>query len=280
MLSLFLVGLIGEAASVSCPPCTSGLQCDTNTGICRPFRQAFSNPPQLSCGTCSLGTMCDSNTGICRAFRFPGNYDQPTTSLCVGVTCPTGYMCDNNTGTCRKFRDLSAIPNAPIWRMSSGICRSFRPTPSAIDRCQGVLCPQGTECDLNTGVCRPFRQADNLPPVTCPANSYYTGCASPCPNTCTENSSRCSLPCIPTCACNQGYVQASATDTSCILSTQCQQYRVDRCTKLQCPPDTNCLDGYCNPKMCPSVVKPAIRAGCRYMLTRNINGCLAIDLNC
>ncbi|VDK59392.1 unnamed protein product [Cylicostephanus goldi] len=99
--------------------------CDTNTGICRPFRNIDNVDTQIPCGTCSAGTMCDSNTGICRPFRIPGttvsnlfypySYRQtyvneidiplkPSPNLCYGVACPVGFQCDDNNGICRKFR--------------------------------------------------------------------------------------------------------------------------------------------------------------------------------
>ncbi|XGW31083.1 hypothetical protein V3C99_009776 [Haemonchus contortus] len=106
---LLLLPLVRRTSSESCPPCPAGFQCDTNTGICRPFRPAYTTLTELPCGDCPQGTMCDSNTGLCRVFRFPGNYDQTSTSLCAKVVCPTEYMCDNNTGACRKFRVL-ALP--------------------------------------------------------------------------------------------------------------------------------------------------------------------------
>ncbi|RCN48408.1 trypsin Inhibitor like cysteine rich domain protein, partial [Ancylostoma caninum] len=245
---------------------------------------------------CPQGTQCDSNTGICRPFRPLPNYPAAT-DPCSGVVCPQGTQCDTNTvnvfsGICRPFRPLPNPPAAsdPCERVScpqgtacdtnTGICRPFRPLPDApIGKCQGVICPQGTECDTNTGICRPFRPADSTT-ASCPANSYYSDCASPCPPTCTEAATRCSLACIPTCVCNNGYTQASATDTTCVLSTQCSVYQADRCTALQCPSDMTCIDGYCNPRHCPMVVKPPIRSGCRYMLTRNVNNCLTIDLSC
>ncbi|ETN83502.1 hypothetical protein NECAME_01809, partial [Necator americanus] len=86
--------------------------------------------------------------------------------------------------------------------------------------------------------------------------------------------------CIPTCVCKDGFIQASITDTTCVRSDQCNVYKTDRCSVLQCPSDMTCLEGYCNPKQCPLVVKPPIRTGCRYMLTRNVNNCLTTDLSC
>ncbi|KAK6033443.1 hypothetical protein OSTOST_00349, partial [Ostertagia ostertagi] len=73
-----------EASSISCPPCSNGFQCDTNTGVCRAFRfpgnydqvVLMREASSISCPPCSNGFQCDTNTGVCRAFRFPGNYDQ------------------------------------------------------------------------------------------------------------------------------------------------------------------------------------------------------------
>ena len=47
--------------------CASGYTCDTNTGYCRKFRQAY--PGNVGCGVCPLGTKCDYNTGKCQPFR-------------------------------------------------------------------------------------------------------------------------------------------------------------------------------------------------------------------
>ncbi|KAK6765971.1 hypothetical protein RB195_025717 [Necator americanus] len=245
--------------------CPQGTQCDSNTGICRPFRPV---PPAASdpCDriTCPQGTTCDTNTGICRPFRPLPN--PPTAAdKCDGVLCPQGTQCDSNTGICRPFRPT---PNSPIANdpcsgvvcpqgtncdMNTGICRPFRPaSDDVVDRCQSVICPQGSDCDKNTGTCRPFRTADSET-VTCPENSYYSDCASPCPYTCTDISKRCDQSCIPTCVCKDGFVQASITDTTCVRSDQCNVYKTDRCSVLQCPSDMTCLEGYCNPKQCPLV---------------------------
>ncbi|WKY16189.1 hypothetical protein Q1695_001124 [Nippostrongylus brasiliensis] len=387
--------LLGKVLCIPCPSCPSGYQCDTNTGICRPFRQVNAYPPSLSCGNCPLGTMCDTNTGTCRVFRYPGAYED-STSRCAGVTCPTGYLCDNNTGTCRLFRqpttyrylklrrkrrqedlcvgvicpsgtqcdtntgicrqfrpdfnptspdrcDRVICPDGMQCDSNTGICRQFRPepypspldkcggvicpqgmecdsntgiclrfrpipTPTPLDNCDRVICPEGMECDSNTGICRKFRQP--TPPFDlcdgvicqegfycnsntgtcqlsrsqdgelCPANSYYSSCSTPCPETCNGAGNRCGLPCIATCVCNPGYVQASVTDMSCVLRTQCQLYQVDRCSQIRCQSDSVCIDGYCTPKNCPAIVKPTLQTGCRYILLRNVNNCLSIGLSC
>ncbi|RCN48407.1 hypothetical protein ANCCAN_05555 [Ancylostoma caninum] len=70
---LLVVVLLFQEAFSSCGICPVGTKCDSNTGICRPFRQLDAPPPTLTCGTCPAGTMCDSNTGVCRPFRIPGD---------------------------------------------------------------------------------------------------------------------------------------------------------------------------------------------------------------
>ncbi|CAJ0609307.1 unnamed protein product [Cylicocyclus nassatus] len=109
MLLLFLVLVqcfcqcFCESLALSCGVCPRGTMCDSNTGICRPFRIIDNVDAQIPCGTCTMGTMCDSNTGICRPFRIPGT--TPSPNLCNEVVCPVGYQCDDNNGICRKFRE-------------------------------------------------------------------------------------------------------------------------------------------------------------------------------
>ncbi|ULT82600.1 hypothetical protein L3Y34_012092 [Caenorhabditis briggsae] len=72
--TIFLMVLLAiyVGSQMTCNPvCTPPAFCDTNTGICRNFRQAFNGPVLIQCANCPAGTQCDSNTGICRTFRQP-----------------------------------------------------------------------------------------------------------------------------------------------------------------------------------------------------------------
>lgn len=110
--------LLRDVFTISCPACSAGYQCDENTGICRRFRQANADLPQLSCGNCPLGTMCDSNTGkltigtesqkpvdnamngdlwvsgSCRIFRFPGKYNDEVRTLTLQLEFNDEFGCE------------------------------------------------------------------------------------------------------------------------------------------------------------------------------------------
>uniref|UniRef100_H2RJX0 Fc gamma binding protein n=1 Tax=Takifugu rubripes TaxID=31033 RepID=H2RJX0_TAKRU len=56
--------------------------------------------------------------------------------------------------------------------------------------------------------------------VTCPANSHYELCGSACPATCSDPNapSKCKLPCVQTCTCNEGFVLSG---NRCVRTNNC-----------------------------------------------------------
>ncbi|CAK8696725.1 unnamed protein product [Clavelina lepadiformis] len=78
-----------------------------------------------------------------------------------------------------------------------------------------------TECqDHNVEICN-WRRNLNINSIECPANSYYQGCASLCPNTCADpyGSSSCALPHkVEDCVCNYGYLRDG---DRCIRKSEC-----------------------------------------------------------
>ncbi|XP_076799587.1 uncharacterized protein LOC143444282 [Clavelina lepadiformis] len=78
-----------------------------------------------------------------------------------------------------------------------------------------------TECqDHNVEICN-WRRNLNINSIDCPANSYYQGCASLCPNTCADpyGSSSCALPHkVEDCVCNYGYLRDG---DRCIRKSEC-----------------------------------------------------------
>lgn len=209
--------------------CAYGQQCDQNTGRCVTFRDPSRNPSQSRCSyiQCPTGYQCDWNYGICRNFR------DPNVKSCENILCPQGTTCDSNTGICRQFRPPSFARR------------------SITNYCQMAKCPNNFSCDPTDGVCKIKKRqvpqpedsaqifyaqtVPSHPPFPsiawqrptgdfCPPNSVYTECGSRCPYTCTELHPRCANDqqnCIGTCQCNNGYVQASRVNVTCVPAREC-----------------------------------------------------------
>jgi hypothetical protein len=70
--------------------------------------------------------------------------------------------------------------------------------------------------------------ADDADPLTvkCPPNSHFEECGTPCTFSCTEVQPNCKREeheCIRTCACNDGFVQVSSLNTSCVPAKECMR---------------------------------------------------------
>jgi hypothetical protein len=60
--------------------------------------------------------------------------------------------------------------------------------------------------------------------VKCPPNSHFVSCGTPCTFTCTNVKPKCKQTeheCLKTCVCNDGYVQVSALNTTCVKAKEC-----------------------------------------------------------
>ncbi|PAV85970.1 hypothetical protein WR25_26542 [Diploscapter pachys] len=239
------------------------MYCDQITKDCKPMASTSIKPVPIiivtftgndtDCpnGDCNTSTV-STRSPVQNEFVYSGTVCNDRDKVCM-----TGYFCSN--GQC--------LPELNI------------PNPDAFNPCDQLRCPQGTQCDTNTGMCEQFRPIQ--PPVgpVCPDNSHYVACGSPCPRSCTNDG--CNLPCIPTCQCNTGFTQASKTDTRCIPDYQCSLMSgINFCLNQTCPANHHCIEGYCNANVCPDIVKPSIRNGCSYVLSRNVNNCLMFDLDC
>lgn len=83
--------------------CPFGTKCDRLIGQCVPVTDNFCN----SDINCPIGMRCDTNTNLCRQFRQPITITPPidgNNNPCAFVTCPIGKSCDMNTGVCQQFR--------------------------------------------------------------------------------------------------------------------------------------------------------------------------------
>ncbi|TMS36563.1 hypothetical protein L596_003699 [Steinernema carpocapsae] len=139
--------------------------------------------------------MCDSTTGNCVRL-----------DLCAAISCPMGSACDLKTGNCISYSARSSrVP------------------------CDGVRCPQNYQCEASTGLCVRQKLAKSANKINdCPANSHYTNCGSPCPYTCNNVYPSCSnRKCAKTCQCNDGFVQVSVTNSTCVPAKKCANLNVD-----------------------------------------------------
>uniref|UniRef100_A0A2A6CV27 Uncharacterized protein n=1 Tax=Pristionchus pacificus TaxID=54126 RepID=A0A2A6CV27_PRIPA len=282
--------------------CNQGTSCDSNTGICRQFRPpAFhslsssssnavvmaSPTSQTSSATekdlcsdmqCPRGTRCNNVNGICeRISCIPTsnvtsksiNTEAPVvsttnrTDLCANIRCRNGATCDPNSGLCLlpSMDRCANIRCSGAQKCADGVCV----TP----KCFNVNCPTGTACSPVTGQCESF---------TCPDNSHFVECSSPCPASCGNTDSRCTSQCIPSCECNAGFIQASRTNMTCIERTACAPS--DSCTGIRCSGSMVCESGFCNPVNCPPLRKPPMKLRCDYGLKRDSRNCLYISLEC
>uniref|UniRef100_A0A914DQU9 TIL domain-containing protein n=1 Tax=Acrobeloides nanus TaxID=290746 RepID=A0A914DQU9_9BILA len=292
--------------------CPQGSSCDTNFGVCRQFR-----PPQTRQNLCALkncptGWTCDENTGICREFRFDQN-------RCAFVQCPSGFGCDQNTGICRQFRTVNlangandcgsvGCPQGTLCDTNTGICRQFRQPAlrrlGTSDSCKNVECPSGYTCNPAIGICQPRVSTESVTNPTpdasrkirlvatkwsrtnnkmCPQNSHYVQCGSRCPYTCTDLKPKCvsdEQNCIATCQCDDGYVQATTANMTCVPAKECLEISSRLCTTVNCANGMNCIDDYCIPNECPMILKSELKPGCVYDLRRDGKNCLLLKSIC
>ncbi|CAJ0582960.1 unnamed protein product, partial [Mesorhabditis spiculigera] len=227
--------------------CLSGTTCDANSGICRNLRiiQKDDQPVKCQGVTCPAGQKCDLTSGNCVVFRY--------VDLCEGIQCDNDHYCLQ--GNC-VFRDVGCgpepCPSGTKCDAKSGTCK-IRELPTTVlqgEFCQNVTCTGSKGCDPKTGGCKE---------VTCPANSHFTQCGSPCPFTC-NHLDKCNESCIPTCQCDDAYVQIRRTDVQCVLASICRR-TIDPCEEANdCESGDICVDGMCQPKTCPPIRKAPLSA--------------------
>ncbi|CAD5217387.1 unnamed protein product [Bursaphelenchus okinawaensis] len=205
---------------------------------------------------CESGLSCDYNTGICRRFRVPGEGLQHFAldwNKCQDVVCPPGYHCDGTSGVCTRHNGeaiqadpCEGIICPPGFSCSESRCVQDEPlTSEDLDPnplCRTVRCPQGFECSPNDGMCHPITKhysppnndyylddvrslEDEALTLQCPPNSHYDNCAAPCISTCVEIRPDCKkhdYECIRTCVCDDGFVQVSALNATCVPAKACE----------------------------------------------------------
>lgn len=109
--------------------------------------------------------------------------------------------------------------------------------------CRDVKCPTGFTCSTLDGICHPHArhyspdnfnnfnldslkllEADSLTLMQCPQNAHYEECAAACTSTCMDIRPDCKqhdYDCIRSCVCDDGYVQVSVLNTTCVPAQKC-----------------------------------------------------------
>uniref|UniRef100_A0A1I8A112 TIL domain-containing protein n=1 Tax=Steinernema glaseri TaxID=37863 RepID=A0A1I8A112_9BILA len=295
--------------------CPFGRKCDSNTGRCVPFEKPAWNAEKWTENPCErlqcpTGTKCDAITGICERVRY--NQLSPSVNIkCVNVRCPAGHVCDPPTGICAPTFAISSndlcnmvicpanakcnpssgkcvpvnvcaaisCPSGSACNPNTGRCTTYNASP-LWNPCENIKCPEGYQCDPASKLCQKQKRR-NLATNTndCPQNSHYAECGSSFPYTCNDVYRRPSA-CVSTCECDDGFVQASFTNVTCVPAESCKLVNNNYCATLRCSADMECVDGYCNPLNCPRLFKPALNRGCRYVLARDSRNCLIFDQKC
>ncbi|MEE2786461.1 MAG: hypothetical protein VX589_03915 [Myxococcota bacterium] len=176
---------------------------------------------------CSSGAVCIYD---CRESRDCGR----------GATCQSGRcVTDQNTGGGGGSEDAQARCNRSMPCAAGFVCADGQ----CLEHCEGLGCPQGDVCNVQTGVCETLGQCgdDECPPgQNC--QSPAGGCAVPrCPETECPQGQRCDV--------TSGECQSEAgpcTDDTCPVGTFCHQTTgmcavlpMD-CTAEDCPNGFGC----------------------------------------
>ncbi|KAI6177499.1 hypothetical protein M3Y97_00914200 [Aphelenchoides bicaudatus] len=261
---------------------------------------------------CESGTSCDYNTGLCQRFRIPDGFQLfDNWNKCEYVKCPPGFHCDGTSGVCARKSSrvqlavdyCDGIECPPDFTCVTGRCvKGLNQVASSL--CKDISCPRGYVCSTPEGICRKQAHSD-IPnseqiheddpqmdkvasvDVKCPPNSHFQACGSPCTFTCTEVQPPCKQnehECVKTCSCDDGYVQASTLNTTCVKAQECIRIANDdayNCEGLKCSQDMKCLNGHCNPSNCPQIMKPAINAQCnKIIVVRDRRNCIVLINQC
>ncbi|CAD5222624.1 unnamed protein product [Bursaphelenchus xylophilus] len=268
---------------------------------------------------CESGLSCDYNTGICRRFRVPGEGLQHFAldwNKCQDVVCPPGYHCDGTSGVCTRVNGqvgqsdpCEGIICPPGFTCAESRCVQDEPiTTEDLDpnpMCRGVRCPEGFECSPISGICHPppkqfdpfdhvfedepvrSLEDESLTLLQCPPNSHYENCAAPCTSTCVDIRPDCKqhdYECIRTCVCDNGFVQVSPLNATCVAARECEvvaREHANSCQSLQCGSGMRCLDGFCNPSNCPPALKPPMSSRCqKIVLVRDRRNCVSLLNEC
>lgn len=235
-------GVNGCDATGCCPSDTywNGSCCVTSKGFC------YGDP--CANVVCSPGQVCVN--GECKS---PEN-------LCEGVICSEGQICDPATGIC--IDDPCKIMSCPEGTMCiAGECVAdpcYNVTcPSGktcvngacINRCEGIICPAGQECDPETGNCTNSKCTNNEICAHCDLDLGVCG-GIPGSRSCISDENCTTAVCNPSGVCDGGSGGTSGTGGENLVSCGYTG------PVTSCPSDIICSNGCAEEIKCTDLRLP------------------------
>jgi len=211
---------------LTCTERCTGVTCDAGQ-VCDPLSGACAPRLGLCDQDCSNSALCgDSVDDICIALGTPDDESICATGCDTALDCPINYFC------------------ADLTDRERGVCIPFEVT-CRTDRCDGVDCGVGANCDPRSGACVAVTRG------LCDAcaDGVSESCGGPedlCLNIGDPGGTICTVDCTAERTCAEGYSCVQLTNTArraCIpIGGDCR-----RCDGVDCPVGATCnpLSGEC-----------------------------------
>jgi hypothetical protein len=257
-----------EACVGATSPGTETCDCEDNDcdgAVDEPPPSGTLCPAGSACVECACSLPCsESEFGFqCPTGRTPfmrGDECFCVAPRCEEATCATETITRDGTTACAPGTD-----GVPVCTCRNNAC-TFP--------CEGVVCPDGTVCAPDTGVC----VENSCRGLGCPADQYCDVIRGAC-----EADPCAATMCAASEACVDGTCTPSCADTRCAAGERCRMGRceADPCAGVRCdtagtvcdPRTGDCVDDACAAITCPAgtvcdldaracVVDPCLRVRC------------------